>query len=164
MAAIVTYSGIFTCPISRSDVAIHTDMVYGIPIKNMMCMYFTASFKIRSACVLPINIRDMTARGKTIVTRKYGTNAANPITSLKRNACPMPSRSPAPKNCVMKMPPVIQTVLRKTIKTKRICPATFTPDMDTSPSPATMKLSTNDTRLCIICCSIIGTAIASALL
>ena len=81
---------------------------------------------------------------------------------MKRNAWPMPRASPAPKYWVMNMPPDMQMALMNTMNTNSTCPATFTPDMHTSPSPDTMKLSISDTRLWISCCSMIGTAMASA--
>ena len=89
-------------------------------------------------------------------------NAAIPAISLKRNAWPMPSLSFAPKNWVMNMPPDMQMALTNTMNTNSTCPATLTPDMQMSPRPETMKLSISDTRLCISCCSMIGTAMASA--
>ena len=74
----------------------------------------------------------------------------------------MPFLSCAPEYCVMKIPPARQMVFENTMNMKIICPVMFTPDIFISPSPETMKLSISDTMLCMSCCSMIGTAIASA--
>ena len=42
-------------------------------------------------------------------------------------------------------------VLMNTKNMNSTCPAMLTPDIFTSPSPATIKLSISDTRLCISC-------------
>ena len=60
------------------------------------------------------------------------------------------------------MPPAAQMALDSTMNTNKICPATLTPDIFTSPSPATMKLSTRETRDWINDCSITGTPINNA--
>ena len=112
----VITSGIRTCPISRMELAILTDIVMGMPIQNMMRMYCTAWSRIRSACEFPISIRESTCLGKTTQTRTYGMNAASPAASLKRKACCIPSLFSAPKNWVMKMPPDMQMALRNTMK------------------------------------------------
>ena len=52
--------------------------------------------------------------------------------------------------------------LDSTMNTNKICPATLTPDIFTSPSPETMKLSTRETRDWINDCSITGTPINNA--
>ena len=151
VAATVTASGILTSPMSRSELAMHIENVIGMPMKNMMLMYFTASSSIGSASVLPISISESTSRGNTRHTSRNGMNAANPITSLKRKACFIPPASPAPKNWVMNIPPDIHIALIYTINTNSTCPATFTPDIGMSPSPDTIKLSISDTRLWISC-------------
>ena len=66
--------------------------------------------------------------------------------NLNLNVCSIPSLSFAPLNCDMKIPPEAQIVFIKTKKTKLICPAIFTPDIFMSPRPATIKLSTRDTK------------------
>ena len=64
----------------------------------------------------------------------------------------------------MNMPPDMQMVLTKIMNTKSTCPATLTPDMEISPRPETMKLSISDTMLWMRACSMIGSAIESAVL
>ena len=151
-----------TLPVSRSDDAIHIETVICRPMKNMILMYSTPWSRIADASVFPMTISDSTCLGKTMQTRKYGMNAARPAISLNLNACFIPFGSSAPKNCVRYMPPDMQMVFRNIMKTNSICPAILTPDMETSPSPATMKLSISETRFCISCCSMIGSAIESA--
>ena len=141
----MTTSGALTLPISLNELAMLTDSVIRGPIKNIMRIYLTASSRISGAWLFPISISDNTCLGKTRQTKKYGINADNPINTLNTNACCIPALSFAPKNCVKKIPPAMVIVFTKTIKINRIWPATLTPDMETSPSPETIKLSISDT-------------------
>jgi len=91
---------------------------FGIPTIAMIRMYGTASSRIRGACVFPITISDRISLGYTRHTIRYGMSATNPASSLNINACCIPPRSFAPKNCVRNIPPVMVIVLIKTINTK----------------------------------------------
>ena len=64
---------------------------------------------------------------------------------LKRNACCMPAVFFAPLYCDIKIPPETHSEAMNIKKTKLICPAMFTPDILTSPKPATIKLSIRET-------------------